>query len=289
MPRRRKSNADAHRSRFGQVIIAMFWLVLVTFAPSSDAVAGDSSTPPPVTPVAPQGQRLVPHSDVFSVLGFAIKDARQRLQQARAVCDTHEAGSARGDVKGMLGLGNCFRIGSGRPKRLLRAKAQFEAAARLGSAEADLALGQFYRDGAIVTKDFKRAANYFRRAARAGLAEAMIELGLVLRRAQSDNRAACTWFERSAHANARNGIRLLGDCFAYGVGGRLNRAYAVELYRRAAGLGDNTARLKLAGNPFMGTGSDIARWEGCEWATRSAARDNHAAMQAAAFCVGALR
>ncbi len=282
MPRPRNSNADVHSGRFGQAIIAVLWLAMMTFAPFPDAVADDPHG-------LAQDSWSRPQSDVFSVLGLAIKDAQQRLRQARARCDAHEAGSALGDVKAMLGLGNCYRVGTGRPKRLLRAKTQYEAAAARGSAEAHLALGQFYRDGAIVTKDFKRAANHFRRAARAGLAEAMIELGLVLRRAQSDDRAACSWFARSAKANARNGIRLLGDCFARGVDGRLDRAYAVELYRRAAGLGDHTARLKLAGNPFRGTGSDIARWEGCEWAARSAARNNIAAMQAAAFCVNALR
>lgn len=282
MPRPRNSHADAHSGRFGQAIIAVLWLAMVPFAPIPDAAAGDPRG-------LAQDSWSRPQSDVFSVLGLAIKDARQRLRRARAQCDAHEAGSALGDVKAMLGLGNCYRVGSGRPKRLLRAKTLYEAASARGSAEAHLALGQFYRDGAIVPKDFKQAANHFRRAARAGLAEAMIELGLILRRAQSNDRAACSWFARSAKANARNGIRLLGDCFAYGVGGRLDRAYAVELYRRAAGLGDNTARLKLAGNPFMGTGSDIARWEGCEWATRSAARNNIAAMQAAAFCINALR
>lgn len=229
------------------------------------------------------------HGDVMSVLGLAIKDTRARLRQARAVCDAHQATAARGAIDGLLGLADCFKTGTGRPKRLLRAKVLYEAAAARGSAKAELALGQFYRDGAIVAHDLSQAAYHFRRAARAGLAEAMVEYGLVLGRAHADHRAACRWFERSARAKARSGIRLLGDCFARGVGGRRNRAHATTLYRRAAGLGDPTARLKLAGNPFRGAGADIARWEGCAWARRSAARNNIAAMRAAAFCISALR
>jgi len=282
MPRCRNSNAATPSGWFSRAAIALCGLVLVMFAPLPDAVSADRQAPS-------QGIQLVQHADVFSVLGLAIKDAQQRLRQTRQLCDRHAARSARGDVDALLGLGNCFKIGSGRPKRLLRAKVLFETPAAQGSAEAHLALGQFYRDGAIVKRDFGRAAEHFRRAARAGLAEGMIEYGLVLRRAQPDGRAACSWFARSARANARSGIRLLGDCFAYGVGGRLDRAYAKELYRKAAGLGDNTARLKLAGHPFLGTGSDIARWEGCEWAKRSAARNNIAAMQAAAYCLNAMR
>ena len=242
---------------------------------------------PTLSPSLSQAGAGGARDDVLSVLGLAIKDAQGRLRQARAVCDAHQVAAARDAISGMLGLAACFKTGSGRPKRLLRAKALYEAAAARGSARAELALGQFYRDGAIVTLDLAQAARHFRRAARAGLAEAMIEYGLVLGRAQADHRMACRWFKRSAQANARSGIRLLGDCFARGVGGRRDRAHATTLYRRAAVLGDPTARLKLAGHPFRGAGSDIARWEGCAWARRSAARNNIAAMRAAAFGVGA--
>ena len=282
MPKRYHTVYVCRRGRFGKVIIALCALAIVTFAAKTESFAGDR-------PARSFAQRSATDHEMFSVLGLAIRDAKIRLGETRAACDRHAVDSSRGDVKGMLGLAACFTAGSGRPKRLLRAKALFEAAAARGSAEAHLALGQFYRDGAVVSKDLKRAANYFRRAASAGLAEAMVEYGLVLRRSQPNHPAACRWFERSAHANARNGIRLLGDCFAYAIGGRLDRAYAIKLYRKAARLGDNTARLKLAGHAFMGTGSDIARWEGCEWAARSAARNNIAAMQAAAYCLNAIR
>lgn len=235
-------------------------------------------------------------ADLVPVLGLALRAAQLRLIAARAACDRHAArhrgDAARrhdGGVAALLALANCYKTGNGRPKRLLRARVLFEAAAARGSPRADLALGQFYRDGAIVRRDLTKAAYHFRRAARAGLAEGMIELGLVLRRAERDHAAACRWFERSARANARAAIRLLGDCFAHDIGGRADRSRARTLYRRAALLGDDTARLKLLGHRFVGAGADIARWEGCDWAARSAGRNNVAAMHAVAFCVGALR
>lgn len=282
MPRRRRIDNTGRKGPLEQGIAALCVLAMAIFVGATANAADDGSK-------RSQHNHAAPSLDILPVLGLAIREARNRLQRARAVCDQHAVGSARGGIAATLRLAGCFKTGVGRPKRLLRAKALFGLAAARGSAEAHLALGQFYRDGAIVPKDYRRAADHFRHAARAGLPEAMVEYGLVLRRARADHPAACAWFERSAHANARNGIRLLGDCFAYDVGGRRDRAYAKELYRRAARLGDGTARLKLAGHPFMGTGSDIARWEGCEWASRSAARNNIAAMQAAAYCLNAIR
>lgn len=228
-------------------------------------------------------------TDIATTVALALRAARQRLNAARAACDRHAAKRSDGDVAALLSLANCYKTGNGRPKRLLRARALFIAAAARGSARADLALGQFYRDGAIVRRDLAKAAHHFRRAARAGLAAGMIELGLVLRRDGGDHASACRWFERSARIRARAAIRLLGDCYAHGIGGRADRQRARALYRQAARLGDDTARLKLLGHRFVGAGSDIARWEGCDWAARSAGRNNIAAMRAVAFCVSALR
>lgn len=224
--------------------------------------------------------------DIVAVIGLALQSSRHRLRHARQRCDAHAARVSPGNVIAALGLAHCFKSGVGRSKSLLRAKALYEQAARQDSAEAHLALGQFYQDGRIVRRDTDRAAHHVRRAARAGLAAAMTEYGLMIMRNNSHQHAlACSWFARAARAGAGNGIRLLGDCFASGLGGRSNRVLATDLYVRAASLGDRTAALKLAGEPFIGVGGEIAAREGCDWAAEAARRTNQAASKAVAFCL----
>ncbi|MEM7750993.1 MAG: tetratricopeptide repeat protein [Pseudomonadota bacterium] len=226
---------------------------------------------------------------ISAAMRLALAQSRRQLRQARSQCDTHQHGTAQGDLQSRIGLANCFKSGIGRPKSLLRAQRLFEVAARMGSAEAHLALGQFLRDGRIITRNITEAANHFRSAAQNGLAEAMVELGLILRRENLEQQTACDWFARAAEHGNSNAIRLLGDCHAEAAGQHKDKSRAMELYRRSAGLGDYTASLKLNGHDFRGVGSNIAAIEGCAWAAEAAARYNQAASKAHAYCLSLRR
>lgn len=229
------------------------------------------------------------NNDVDLMLQLALKSSRQQLALARRKCDAYAANAARDDVASVVALANCYKRGVGRPKSLMRAKRHFEVAARHGSTAAYLALGQFYRDGRIVPRNLRRTAAYFRKAAKANLPQAMIEYGLVWIRLRRDRQIACDWFERAANLGARDGMRLLADCHALGLGRRADQKRARELYQKAVLLGDRTALLKLTGHVFKGVGADIAAAEGCDWASEAAARDNQAASEAFAYCLSVIR
>ncbi len=226
---------------------------------------------------------------ISAAMRLALAQSRRQLRQARSQCDTHQHGVEQDDLQSVIGLANCFKYGRGRPKSLLRAQRLFQVAANMGSAEAHLALGQFLRDGRIVERNIAKALNHYRTAAKIGLAEAMVELGLVLRRDSSEPQSACEWFARAADQNNSNAIRLLGDCHADAIGEYRNKSRAVQLYRRSASLGDDTAALKLRGHVFQGVGSNIAATEGCAWAAEAAARYNQAASKAHAYCLSLRR
>ena len=231
------------------------------------------------------------HERIAAAIRLALVESRRQLRNVRQQCNVYQQGIARNDTQSLINLANCFQHGTGRPKRLLRAKQLFEIAAGHGSPEAHLALGQFYRDGRIVGRDIEQAISHFRNASRYGSAEAMVELGLILRRERSLPDAACDWFERAADIdeNYASAIRLLGDCYADAIGTRWENSSPTPFYKRAALLGDYTASLKLSGHVFKGEGSNIAAREGCAWAAKAAARYNQAASKAHAYCLSLSR
>ena len=115
----------------------------------------------------------------------------------------------------------------------------------------------------------------------------MTEYGLSLPQQGALQRVACHWFERASRTDDPRGLRLLADCFAAGRGRQRDLKRAQQLYRRAADLGDQTARLKMARHKFAGTGGAIAAREGCAWSYSAAARGNVTAMNALSNCPNA--
>ena len=210
----------------------------------------------------------------------------KRLRTARKRCDSYADHAKSGDMQGMLRLGYCYLTGSGRPKRLLKARAYFDRAAAQGSAEAHLQLGLINLDGSILKADSARAAHHFLAAARLGNVNAMTEYGLSLTGSGPSQRTACDWYERASWFESARALRLLGDCFASGEGRPLNATRARQLYRQAADQGDRTARLKMERHRFSGSGALMAQRQGCDWLLRAAARGNIKAMMAISSCLG---
>ena len=228
--------------------------------------------------------------DLQSRLLLALRQFRQQARSAKNQCDAYLPGVASRDIESLVSLANCFKHGVGRPKSLLRAKKLFEEAAHLGSNEAHLSLGQFYLDGRIVVQDLQQSASHFGKAARGGLPAAMIEYGHnILRIDPSQSVVACEWFEQAAEKGERNGIRLLGDCFAREVGERRQRSRSRDYYVRAAQMGDRTAHLKLNDHVFAGYGAEVAAREGCDWASEAAKRGNRSAFAGNAYCLSVAR
>ncbi len=175
-----------------------------------------------------------------------------------------EAGSA--DALFQIGL--MHANGEGVPSDPAEAGDWWDRAAAAGQPQAMQHLGRLYAHGhGGRPKDPGLAAHWYFRAwqagnnevetdiirvrqdledvAESGDAGAQNALGLILCFGHDDPDAAATWFEKAAAADHPEAIRMLGYLFDSGKGMPKDDGKAVELYRRAAELGDAFAQLSL--------------------------------------------
>ncbi len=252
------------------------------------AVAGAVLSPVSAQGAPPaRGQEAAPSEQLRDreiSLRLAIVVQRRGNAERRRLCDRHAEDVKLGHGRALVALGDCFARGRGRRKSLLRARQLYEHAARHGSPAAHLRLGHLFRDGAIMRIDLRRAGEHFLIAARSGDPVAMMEYGLSLPRDRHSQVTACDWYARAARHGDADGIRLLADCFAGGIGRMRDAGRADVLYRRAAALGDPTAWFRLTGLALSGKGALMAEREGCNWAERAARRGNVAAQFAVIAC-----
>jgi TPR repeat protein len=132
----------------------------------------------------------------------------------------------------------------------------FMRAAGSGFAQAEHNLGLIYTLGWGVQADREQAIHWYRRAAQHGLDGSKANLGALL--ANSPNPADQKEGFELVSADAKTGRaeaeNVLGYCYEYGVGTKVDLAKAVEWYKRAVDKGDVLSMYNLGNLYWKGSG-----------------------------------
>ncbi len=118
----------------------------------------------------------------------------------------------------------------------------------VAAGERQLELGQCYYYGREVEKDATRAFKCYMNAANCGNATALANVGLCYYNGEGVEKRidkAFIYFERSAKKECPQALRLLGLCYYHGQGTTMDKKKGVELWQKAANLGDALAHTML--------------------------------------------
>ncbi len=132
-------------------------------------------------------------------------------------------------------------------------------AAVMGSADALLRLGDLYSQGRVVAADPRRAFRFYDQAAKAGSDDGKLRVGEMLVRGQGvarDVGRGLAMIEALANAGNPEALVLLGDLYRPAGQGMvaLDPARAMALYRKAASLDYEPAKLRIGEMTALGQG-----------------------------------
>ncbi|PKK73448.1 kinase-like protein [Rhizophagus irregularis] len=145
-------------------------------------------------------------------------------------------------------VGICYHKGYGITKNEKLAIEYFNEVANKDFAAGQLNVGYCYCTGIGIVKDLKWAAYWYQKAADSGNILATYNLGLLYLNGDGvneDHGKAFELFKRSAEEYL-GGIVMLGRCYECGIGTKIDKCRAFELYHKAAKLGDSQAQYNLA-------------------------------------------
>ena len=127
--------------------------------------------------------------------------------------------------------------------------------ANYGSADSQYEVGKGYL---CSRKDTSEAIVWFVKAAKQGNVDAMTQLSYILDK-QKNYYNARYWLEKSVSIKTDDGnsLKLLGDYFYEGKGGKQDKSKAATLYSKAVSLGNNSACEKLGIMLYLGDGVEV--------------------------------
>lgn len=209
-------------------------------------------------------------------------------EKERAMALFKQAADAE-DPVGMRNVGYLYALGIGVPKDKKLAAEWYEMAALKGNARAQCNLGVLYEYGHGVPQSYERAAYWFRRSAENGYSRGQTNLGVLLvqgKGVEKNPMAAAYWFSMSQSPRALYNLACLylqGEGVPYGpdeawrlielsAASGYSKALvavartiegteperAVEMYRDAAGKGNEEAKNRLA---ELGIAVPAAKWK----------------------------
>jgi len=120
---------------------------------------------------------------------------------------------------------------------------RWQPLAERGDAVAQYHLGVMVEYGFGVRKNEAAALHWYHKAAEQGYAEAQHNLGLMLY--IDDAAQAYPWFERAAQQGNVRALYHLAGLYEHGSGIGRDKARALELYQKAAAMGDSLAARAL--------------------------------------------
>lgn len=114
----------------------------------------------------------------------------------------------------------------------------------------DLARASTFLGKLLRTSDPAESMKLFKAAGEQGDRTAMVEAGLMTASGHGverpDYEEAAVWFKKASDAGSAEGMRLYADCLLDGIGVEANEAEAARLYSSAMGLGNVSAKSRLA-------------------------------------------
>lgn len=195
---------------------------------------------------------------------FGINGIMQNLSEAIKV---YSLQASHGNHYAQFRLGYCYNHGEGVVKNISQCIRLYLAAAENGNALAQVHLGDLYLKGIEVPRDTSTAISYYNRsdcpyayhclalcyfngtgvpknkqkalmlwhdAAFKGLAEAQYNMGVAYETGEIVTRkykTAVYWYNRSSNQGHVPSIERLAYCYTFGLGVRMNKAKAIELYK----------------------------------------------------------
>ncbi|MCQ2343515.1 MAG: sel1 repeat family protein [Paludibacteraceae bacterium] len=136
--------------------------------------------------------------------------------------------------------------GDGVQKDLTKTVEWLEKSAPQGFLQAQKQLAICYAQGIGTAKDAKKAAFWYEKAAQQGDADAQYKIGTAYYRGNGvipDYEQAVKWYEKAAAQGVSEAMNDLGLCYENGLGvSRLNPHKALELYQKAANMGNKIAK-----------------------------------------------
>ncbi|MGH9463828.1 MAG: caspase family protein [Vicinamibacteria bacterium] len=182
-------------------------------------------------------------------LAVMYMNGRGVSQSNEKALEWHRKAVEAGDVSAMFNLGQILYEGEIVARDYDEARRLFLKAAEAGNASAMNALGRMYREGHGVRRDNEEALRWFQRAADGGNDSAMNNLGYMYENGYGTRRSlktALDWYRKGADAGNPGALFNLGRFYEEGKGGvRKDRKTAVQLYCKAASLGDEQAIRRL--------------------------------------------
>ncbi|PKK65907.1 kinase-like protein [Rhizophagus irregularis] len=118
----------------------------------------------------------------------------------------------------------------------------FKKAAKVGYAVSQLDVGYCYAIGLGTKKDLKKAFHWYEKSANNGNIVAIYDLALMCKDINKDYDRAFELFKKSAEGKYSHGIMMLGRCYDNGIGTKIDKQKANELYQRAVKMYQKAAR-----------------------------------------------
>lgn len=160
-----------------------------------------------------------------------------------------EAAASAGCIRGIIGLGDCYKAGTGVQRDWAKAAELYRDAIARGSTFAMYSLGalllqqKVYAPSAEAASAETEGVQWVQRAAERGHAEAMYHYALLLQQGHAgvarDVRAAIAWFRRAADADHGKSCFQLGKLYETGLPPQVaaNQHLMLHYYRRGVALG----------------------------------------------------
>jgi hypothetical protein len=202
------------------------------------------------------------HSDDLTLLKDVLRSGNAEVRNALGLSDTSNGklgvdslgvqtilrAAEAGSPEALTILGRCYEKGIGLKQNVVLAAAIYVRAMRLDSPRASELLWKLFQEKELADQIVKEATNNDPDAeyAWAGMLALGFNPGLVHPQAQLTEGQALHLLESAAAQNHPQAIIELGLCYYAGRWVHQDRERAMELWKRAAGLGSAEAELRIA-------------------------------------------
>lgn len=162
----------------------------------------------------------------------------------------YEQAAKAGHADAMNNLADMYFNGEGTDVHLEAAYIWFTKAAEHDVPEAMFTLGIMHEQGLYVEEDIEKALQWYRQSAHHGYVEAYYYLGMIYLEGthlqDTDITKAMSYFEKAEDEMHIDAIFNLGYIYENGLQGAIDGRRAVHYYKKAAFMGDDQARERLA-------------------------------------------
>ncbi|PKC09004.1 HCP-like protein [Rhizophagus irregularis] len=179
-------------------------------------------------------------------------------------------------VNGMVMLGYCYINGIGTEINKKKVLEFYEKAANKGNIYAQNQLGLLYKSGIGIEKDLNKAIFWIKRSAKESIdgKDILNTLYTYSRNVEKDDKNSFLHVKKEVEKGDKEAIYNLGKYYEYGVGGKVNKDKAFELYKQAADNEFLEAIFKVGNCYYNGIGIVFNKNEAFKYYERAANKEH---------------